>query len=334
MYATQQVPTNRNRFLETLRSRLAQAWAFNWPLTLSVLLYAALIPIYIVAALVDPRIITGMPAWIKPIKFIVSTGIYLATILWLLTFVRGRKSLVRWIGLLTSLGFLVENAIISLQVVRGTMSHFNMSTPLDATLFSLMGSVISVMAVLNLLLAIWLLIQRLPDPVVAWAVRLGLLISFIGMMQGYLMVTQVSPAQRAQLDAGQRPTTLGAHAVGVDDGGEGLPLLGWSTEGGDLRVGHFIGLHGLQALPLLGWLLTRPGVRRRYDTRQRTRLIWLGGFFYLGLTLLATWQALRGQPLLAPDALTLGALGGLIAAAGLGALLALRRVQTPAQATA
>jgi hypothetical protein len=37
----------------------------------------------------------------------------------------------------------------------------------------------------------------------------------------------------------------------------------------------------------------------------------------LGLIGLLVWQALRGQPLIAPDALTLTALGGLLGAAAL-----------------
>lgn len=129
------------------------------------------------------------------------------------------------------------------------------------------------------------------------------------------MTAGPTPEQLAAMRAGQEVTTIGAHSVGVPDGGPGLPLLGWSTDGGDLRVPHFFGLHGMQVIPLLRWLLTRPSARRRWNRSQRLAFVWIGGLTYIGWTLLLTWQALRAQPVLAPDVLTWVAYGLLVGTA-------------------
>jgi hypothetical protein len=146
------------------------------------------------------------------------------------------------------------------------------------------------------------------------------LITFAGMIIAFQMTTNPTPAQRAQFEAGERPSAIGAHSVGVEDGGPGLPFVGWSTEGGDLRVPHFVGLHAMQVLPLLGYFLSR---RRMLLPRQRLTLLFTGALAYVGLLALLTWQAMRGQSIIAPDALTLTAFAGVAAFVLLGALLAL-----------
>lgn len=297
----------------SLGDRLRRAWQFNKFLTLTGLLHLALIPLLLLAWAVDPKTILGMPAWVKPLKFALSISIYSFTFLWLLTYVEGRARFKQIAANLTALGFVVEMAIIILQVVRDTTSHFNNQTPLDATLFNIMGSFIVLIALLNLLLAIWLIFQRLPDPVFAWGLRLGVLISFAGMAVAFLM-TGPTPEQVERLQAGEEVAAIGAHSVGVEDGGPGLPIVGWSTEGGDLRVPHFVGLHGMQILPLVGWWLSRRPLRQRLTGQGRLLLVWTAGLAYLGLTGILTWQALRGQPIIAPDVGTWTALAVLVGA--------------------
>jgi len=204
--------------------------------------------------------------------------------------------------------------LIAYAAALGTTSHFNISTPVSAAVWATMGLSVVLVWVANLLTIVLLLIQRLPYPAFAWALRLGLIVSFVGMGLAFLMTTPTPEQIQAAGVDGEMPIA-GAHSVGVEDGGPGLPITNWSTTGGDLRVAHFFGLHALQALPLFGFLIASfgPGWLR---SSHRVVLVWVAGLFYLGLVLLLAWQALRGQPVVSPDALTLGALLALLAAAG------------------
>ena len=61
--------------------------------------------------------------------------------------------------------------------------------------------------------------------------------------------------------------------------------------------------------------------------RDRSLLVGVAGIAWIGLTLLVIWQALRGQPVIAPDNQTLAALAGLLglSAIAVGAVAALAR---------
>jgi hypothetical protein len=258
----------------------------------------------------------------KPLKFAVSIAIYGTTLLWMLTFIPDRPRVVAAVSWGVFLGLGIEMVLIVMQVLRNTTSHFNQETPFDAAVFTAMGAVIAGMWLLNAIVAFLLARRRFAEAPIVWGVRLGLVAGLLGMTVAFLM-TQPTPDQDALIAATGSSSIVGAHAVGVADGGPGLPVVGWSTDGGDLRVAHFVGLHGLQVVPLLGLALVRFGPPW-LPMRDRARLVGVAAAFWIALTLLLTWQALREQPLIAPDALTLLALGLLSAmtAVASGAVLA------------
>jgi hypothetical protein len=201
---------------------------------------------------------------------------------------------------------------------RGTTSHFNIRTPLDAVLFSIMGGAIVIQTLSTIAVAVALWRHRFEDLSWGRALRFGMSITIAGALTGGLM-TPPTTAQLEAARAGERMIVSGAHTVGAPDGGPGLPGTGWSTGHGDLRVPHFIGLHAVQALPLLVLLLTRAGIGRA----QRARVMVVAGPSYAALCLILLIQAVRGVPLVAPDAATLAQLGGWALATAIAAGVAM-----------
>jgi hypothetical protein len=259
------------------------------------------------------------------LKFAISITLYGLALAWLLSQLRRGRRVGWWAGTVSAVALVIEMVIIVGQVVRGRQSHFNVATPLDTTLWSIMGTMILVLWLANVVVAILLLRDRVADPALTWAVRFGVLIMIVGLSLGFLM-TQPTSDQQKEMAAGNAPAVVGAHSVGVPDGGPSMPLTGWSTTGGDLRIPHFVGIHALQLLPLLVLAL------RRFPMPVRVRLVFVAAGTYAGLLVLVLWQALRGQPLIHPDGLTLGALAGLLAVAGTTTMLLTRRRTVPAVA--
>ena len=257
----------------------------------SVFLAALAVP-FGLGLLLDPRIITGAPAWLKPLKFAVSTAIYAFTLAWVFTYLPDWPRTRRIVGAGTAAAFLLEVAMIGGQAWRGTTSHFNVATPFDAAVFGVMGLVIVLQTLLAVALAVALWRQPFADPALGWALRLGVIVTVLGAFTGGLM-TRPTPAQIANARASHQMPLSGAHTVGAPDGGPGLPLTGWSTRHGDVRVPHFIGLHAWQALPLFVVLVLRRG---RDRTRTALAITAAGAYAAVFVGLLV--QALRGLPVL------------------------------------
>ena len=223
----------------------------------------------------DHRLVTGALVWLKPLKFALSITAYTWTLGWLLADLPAKaQQSVRRISWGVAVSMAVEQAVIFTQAARGTTSHYNNSSLLDGVLFGLMGSFIMV----NTVMTIWALYlawrHRPHGPAgYVWGLRLGLLIFLVGSVLGGIMI------HNAQ------------HTVGAPDGGPGLPGLGWSTQAGDLRIAHFLGMHALQALPLLGWLLSH------WWPRRAALLTWAGAALYAGAVAGLFALAQAGRPI-------------------------------------
>jgi hypothetical protein len=250
----------------------------NPPLIITGWIHWVLLAVLIVVAQFDSRTILGINPWIKPMKFSVSIAIYVWTLAWYLRYLEEFKRPVRIVSWGVAISMLAEIFCITVQSARGTTSHYNVATPLDAELFGTMG----VMIVVNTLLVAWTLVlfctarPRIPRAYL-WGIRLGLALFLLAGAEGGVMIGHQ------------------AHTVGAADGGPGLPLVNWSTQHGDLRIAHFIGMHALQILPLAGYLLSRS----RWPESAQVRAIAAFGLLYFGLMAFLFWLAWQSRPLIA-----------------------------------
>ncbi|WP_016883296.1 MULTISPECIES: hypothetical protein [unclassified Rhodococcus (in: high G+C Gram-positive bacteria)] len=226
---------------------------------------------------------------------------------------------------------IIDVGFIAVQAARGTFSHFNTSD--DAV--NRIGQYVFMtgvpgLFVANLVIALILLFQRVGERALTRAIHAGMFLAVAGMALGYLMGLQ---GRQTTTDASGRVVELAArHSVGVTDDHPGLPVTNWSTSGGDLRIPHFVGLHGLQVMLIGALVLSVLSSRIPWLRSEKTRasLTAVLAFTDAGPLAVLTWQAFRRQPLIHPDALTLTALGGLLAATATA--LAVQVVRSRAEA--
>jgi len=282
------------------KSRLTNMKPLFWLAVVAAGLSVVLVPL----VLLDDRVLLGAPIWLKPLKFSLSIAIFAVTFSWLSSFIARGKRWVRLTGIVIVISLSIELLLITAAAAVGQTSHFNVSSPIHIVVWSAMATFISIVLIATLILSVLIIIDKAQPPLVRLGLGLGGVNTAIGMALAFLMTSGPTPQQLADYQG-----IVGAHTVGIPDGGPGLPFFGWSTVAGDLRVGHFFGLHSIQvSIVLLAIALALP-------LALRVPLLIVGNATYLGVIAILTWQALRGEPISAPGQLTLLSFGILLSLA-------------------
>ena len=244
----------------------------------------------------DPRELGGVSVWEKPLKFFISSAIFGITYSWLSSFIDKSSRWVRLAGSVIAVSLAIELILITAVAGFGETSHFNVSSPLAITIWSLMATFISIVLIATVILSVLIIRDKTQFFLVRLGLGLGSLNTAIGMGLAFLL-TSPTAIQLAKFQG-----IAGAHSVGTNDGGPGLPFLGWSTVAGDLRVGHFFGLHSIQVAIVLLVLASLLPAALRAPT------LIVGNMTYLGFVGIITWQALRAEPFSSPGSLTITSL--------------------------
>ena len=249
-------------FLATLKHR-------NEPLFWYGLLCLAFALVCLVLAQLTTTTVFNVSAWIKPFKFAFSTTLFVWAMAWYIGYLPTFDH--RWYSWTVIVLLTFEIGYFALRAAQGQLSHFNVSSGANATLFSLMAVAITIVTLYTAYIGALFFTPRVAPlpPHYLWAIRLGILLFVVFAFEGFVMGARLS------------------HTVGGPDGTSGLPLLHWSYTHGDLRAAHFIGMHALQVVPLLSFYVLR-------STRGTVLLAALYALLATAVLVLA----LRGKPLI------------------------------------
>jgi hypothetical protein len=253
----------------------------------SAFLLLAFIPIILLAHVAETRQLYDIGIWIKPLKFHLSTALHLLTFAVLVEFLPRKVNHAYWLtglALVSATATIVEVFLIDMQAMRGVRSHFNYDTQFDGLIYALMG-------IGALLLSLPALILGL----VFWCVPIsdkltpGFKLSItLGLLFGFVLTVGIG---------GYMSTLPTGHWVGAPPtDSAGLPIVGWTQQGGDLRVAHFFATHLMQFLPLIGFLLDK---KIRLHVMKAKTFVYVFALAGVGITLGTLIQALEGKPFIA-----------------------------------
>ena len=226
--------------------------------------------------LVEDRALDGHNVWVKPQKFAISLFVHFMTVAiaaQLLSLTVRIKKIMVVSAALTMMAHVFEGVWVIYQAGRSKRSHFNQDTVFEQIMYAGMG--------IAVLFLVWIAF------IVGWKIwrtvdnKSGLAWGFaVGLMGGTLVTLALAGYMSM---SGWRQ--VGIHPVG----GAEVPFFGWSRVVGDYRPAHFVALHMMQTMPVIGWVSDRMNWNGQ-------RIVWVAAVLQTILAVALFAQAAQGQP--------------------------------------
>ncbi|WP_240471178.1 hypothetical protein [Halorubrum tropicale] len=242
----------------TITGPIGELWRRDPVLSAVAAINAVLFGAFAVGTVLDPMVVNGEPAWLKPAKFAGSIALVCATLGWLGVHLPVDPDFRRRVSRIVGVGLLIEIVLIGGQAARGVGSHFNRATVIDGAIGGVMGVTIVIVTVAIAALAVRARGDEFDvHPAFAAGILLGVGWFVVGAFEGAAMI-----AIQSRVVETTEPT---------------VPVVGWQLVG-DFRLAHFVGLHALQLLPLTGYLAAVGHRRGLVDYPRRVVYLVAAGY--------------------------------------------------------
>lgn len=233
------------------------------------------------AMALDDRLHNGINIWSKPLKFDVALATYVATLAIFARWIPFETRQKVWFKAFTSsvvISILLEIIWIKGAAAAGTASHFNIGSPLMAIAYTVAG--LAAIILTTGALVYGFLIWRNKNTGLSKPMHFAIWFGSISMAIMTVVVASYMAAQSGHLVGGNLLDT------------EAMPIMGWATDGGDLRVSHFFASHIIHILPLFvlisSWMFKSTSMRAVISVAA----------LYSVFTFYTLWEAINGIPFL------------------------------------
>jgi hypothetical protein len=248
---------------------------------IAILMLFAMVPTLSAMAM-DTRTTNGINVWDKPFKFQLALFMYAATLAlyanWLPKTMRESPAY-RIFSLVVAACIVLEMIWLVGAAANGIPSHFNEGSAFMASTYRLMGILAIILTSASLVFGIAFLRDRDSslDPAFRLSLGQGLVLTFLATV----------------IVAGFMASGPGHWVGGTPTDSAGLAFMGWSRDGGDLRVSHFFATHALHFVPAVGFLASKALLP------AKARLaVYSASIAFTGLIVFTFFQALAGRPFL------------------------------------